>query len=74
MNINLSLSEYVMFCGIWYHLYNLKRGKHPRKSFTLNNATFVKVILLHECFSRSLSCTNGTKLRNLSHINLNRSE
>ena len=30
--------------------------------------TLRKVKLLHGCFSRFLNCTNGTKLRNPSHI------
>ena len=28
----------------------------------------LKVTLLHECFSRFLNCTNGTKSRNTSHM------
>ena len=36
------------------------------KSFT----TLLKVTLLHGCFSRFLNCTNGTKSRKTSHINL----
>ena len=28
----------------------------------------LKVTLIHECFSRFLNCTNGTKLRKASHI------
>ena len=31
-------------------------------------ATLLKVTLLHGCFSRFFNCTNGTKLRNASHI------
>ena len=34
----------------------------------LNPATLLKVTLLHECFSRFLNCTNGTKSRNASHL------
>ena len=57
----------VMFCAIWYHLYNLKNvKKHPGSVLLL--ATFVKVTLLHGCFSRFLDCTNGTKSRNAPHI------
>ena len=40
-----------------------KREKHPWKS-----ATFLKVTLPHGFFSRFLNSTNGTKLRNLSHM------
>ena len=32
------------------------------------SATLRKVALLHECCSRCLNCTNGTKLRETSHI------
>ena len=31
---------------------------------------FTKVTLLHGCFSRFLNCTNGTKSRNVSHLEL----
>ena len=40
-----------------------KREKDPWAS-----ATFSKVTLLHECFSRFLNCTNGTKSRNAPHL------
>ena len=39
-----------------------KREIHPWRSVTLT--------LLHGCFSRFLICTNGTKLRNASHMDL----
>ena len=39
-----------------------KSEKHPWRSFTL------KVTLLHGCFSRFSSCTNGTKSRKASRI------
>ena len=32
------------------------------------NESLLKVTLLHECFSRSLNCTNGIKSRNASHL------
>ena len=45
-----------------------KREKHPRSSVAFNkvagrlkSATLLNVTLLHECFSRFLNCTNGTK-------------
>ena len=46
-----------MLCAIWYHLLNLKDVKNT-----------LKVTFLHGCFSGFLNCTNGTKLRNASHI------
>ena len=33
-----------------------------------NTQNGVIVTLLHECFSRFLNCTNGTKSRNASHM------
>ena len=51
-----------------------KREKHPwrsvnfRKVAGLKSATFLKSTLLHGCFSRVLNSTNGTKLRNVSHM------
>ena len=33
-------------------------------------ATLLKLKLFHGCFSRFLSCTNGTKLHNESHTKL----
>ena len=47
----------VMFCVIWYHLYNFKNVKNPRKSVTLGKdagfkpATLLKVTLLHGFFN-----------------------
>ena len=32
-------------------------------------AAWLKITLLHGCFSRFLNCTNGTKSRKASHIN-----
>ena len=40
--------------------------KSPEKH--LWSVTFSKVALLHGCFSRFLDCTNGSKLRKISHI------
>ena len=51
-----------------------KREKHPWRSVTFSKvagfqpATLLKVTLLHECFSRFLNCTNGTKSSKTSHI------
>ena len=51
-------SQYVMFCSIWCHLYNLKkREKQPWRIVTFSKvadfltATLLKVTLLHGCFS-----------------------
>ena len=59
-----------MLCAIWYHLHNLKNVKNTHGGVLLlvqlqafKPATLLKVTLLHECFSRVLNCTNGTKLR-----------
>ena len=40
------------------------RGCHFQQSCRL---TLLKVVLVHECFSRFLNCTNGTKSRKVSH-------
>ena len=51
-----------------------KREKHLWRSSTFSKvvgqkpATLLKVALLHGCFSRFLSCTNGTKSRKTSYI------
>ena len=46
-----------------------KREKHPWKSVNFSKeSTLLKLTLLHGCFSRFLNGTNGTKLRNASHI------
>ena len=59
----------VLRCAIWYHLYNLKNMKNIHGGVSiLQPATLLKSTLLHGCFSRVLSCTNGTKLRNASHV------
>ena len=42
-----------------------KREKHP---WSVTSVKLLKVTLLHGFFSRSLNCTNGTKLRNASHL------
>ena len=49
-----------MLCATWHHFYNLKNVKTPIEE--------LEVTLLHGCFSRFSSCTNGTKLRKASHI------
>ena len=51
-----------------------KREKHPWKNVTFSKVagfspvTLLTVTLPHGCFSRFLNCTNGTELRNASHI------
>ena len=66
----------VMFCAIWYYLYNLKNVKNTHGGVLLlvklqaKPATLLKVTLLHGCFSRFLNCTNGTKSRSASHIDI----
>ena len=49
----------VLVCSgaIRYHLYNLKNLKN------IHGGALLKVTLLHECLSRFLDFTNGTKLR-----------
>ena len=37
-------------------------------SVNFSKVAGLKLTLLHGCFSRFLNCTNGTKLRNASHI------
>ena len=58
--------------AIWYHFYNLKNVKSTHGGVTLlaklKAATLLKVALLHECFSRFLSCKNATKSRKALHI------
>ena len=62
-----------MFCALWYHLYNLKNMKNTHGGVLLLvklqalACNFLKVTL-HGCFLHFLNCTNGTKLRNASHI------
>ena len=70
---------YVMFCTIWYYLYNFKNVKNTHGGVLLLvklqakslPATLLKVTLLHECFSRFLNCTNSTKSPNASQIEVN---
>ena len=49
---------------IWYHLHNLKNVKNAHEGVLL----LAKLTFLHGCFSRFLSCTNGTKSRKISHL------
>ena len=58
-----------MHCANCYHLYNLKNVKNTHGGVLLlvklqALATLLKVTLVHGCFSRFLSCTNGTKSPN----------
>ena len=70
---HLRKNKFVMFCAIWYHLFNLKNVKntHGRvlllvkvEAKSLQRYSLLKVTLLHGCFSPFLNCTNGTKSRN----------
>ena len=45
-----------------------KRKKHPWMSVTFSKIAGLKVTLFHGCFSHSLNCTNGTKLRKASQM------
>ena len=56
---------YVMFCAIWYHLYNLKNVKKTHGGVLLLVKLQVKAKLLN--VTHVLNCTNGTKSRNASH-------
>ena len=47
-----------------------KSEKHPWISVTFKPAIFLKVTLLHGCFSRFLNGTNDTKFRTTSHMSL----
>ena len=59
---------HAMCCTIWYHLHNLKNVKNTHGGVLILPATLLNLTLLHECFSRFLNCTNGTKSRNASQI------
>ena len=61
--------SYETLCSIRYHLYNLKNMENTHGGVLLlvkQQATIVKVTLLHGCFPRFLNCTNDTKSRNTS--------
>ena len=70
-------SRLVVRCTIWYYLYNLKNVKNThggllilvklQASFLFLQGTFLKLTLLHGCFSYFLNCTNGT---NAPHISI----
>ena len=71
--IHTNILTYVMLCAIWLHLYNVKKRGNCAVLLLvcrLKLATVLKVTLLHGCFSRFLNCTNGTKSRRASHINI----
>ena len=55
-----------MLCTIWHHLYSSKIMKNTHGVLLL----LVYVTLLRGCFSRFLNCTNGTKSRNASQMNI----
>ena len=66
------VEKYVMFCAIWYHLYNLKNIKNTNGGVLLlvRLQALLQITLLHGCFSGFLNCTNGTNLRNASRMRL----
>ena len=66
------VGKYVMFCAIWYHLYNLKNIKNTNGGVLLlvRLQALLQITLLHGCFSGFLNCTNGTNLRNASRMRL----
>ena len=59
------LPSYVIFCPIWYYLYNLKNVKN-----TMNESYFYLLRLLRRCSSRFINCKNGTKSRKASYIEI----
>ena len=61
-------SKYMGLCSIWYHLYTLKNVENIHGKKLLLVKVKVKVTLLHECFSRFLIWSNGTKLHKASHM------
>ena len=63
--------SFVIFCAIFYHLYNSTNVKNTRGGVILFVASnFAKSNAVHGCFSRFLNCTNGTKSQNASHLYL----
>ena len=66
------VEKYVMFCAIWYHLYNLKNIKNTNGGVLhlVRLQALLQITLLHGCFSGFLNCTNGTNLRNASRMRL----
>ena len=66
--------RYVMLCAIWYHLYNSKKREKIHGGMLL--LVMLLMLLLRKVtppwvFFTFLNCTNGTKLCNASHINVN---
>ena len=65
----ISKTLHVTLCAIWYHIYNLKIVKTTHgRMIHLVKLQASKRKLLHDCFSRFLNCTDGTKLRKASDI------
>ena len=50
--------------------HSLFLSPNPKRSSALFTKRLQKITLLHECFFIFLNCTNGTKLRKASHMNL----
>ena len=59
-----------MFCAIWYHLHNFKNLKYTHGGVLLLVKLQALATLLNGCFSFFFNCTNGTKLRNALHIDI----
>ena len=68
------LSIYVMRCSIWYQLHNLKTVKITHGGVLLlvkikaETCNCIKSYAPPWVFSRFLNCTNGNKLRKVSHL------
>ena len=69
----LSIAD-VMFCAIWYYLYNLKNVKntHGRVSLLVQLHAFIVCNFTKSStppwvFFTFFKCTNGTKSRNAAH-------
>ena len=57
---NVHADKFATLCTIWKNANNTNGGILP--------LTLLKIKLHHECFSRFLSHTNGTKLRKESQL------
>ena len=75
-NLHINSSKYVMFCAIWYHLFNLKNVKntHGGVLFLVKlNASACNFTICNTppwVLLRFLNCTKGTKSRKTSHMKI----
>ena len=62
--------KFETLCAIWHRSNSQQNMKntHGPVFFSVKLQALLIVTLLHECFSRFLDCTNGTKSRNASHL------